>query len=116
MWHTHCSQLLLLRLQVRHRLPLLCHPAPALPALPAVPFAEMLSAEVLPPLTGMWRLPGTRLHRLVVWTFQRMGHSPAAWQPRQVGRGSRRRQLHALCGPPRQGWLRSGAARWLAPY
>lgn len=53
--------------------------------LPAVPFTEMLSAEVLPPLAGMWRLPGTRLHRLVVWTFRRMAHSPAAWQPRQVG-------------------------------
>lgn len=44
----------------------------------------MLSAELLPPVKGMWRLPATRLHRLVVWTFRRMAHSPAAWQPRQL--------------------------------
>lgn len=84
-----------------------CHAAPL---LPAVPFSEMLSAEVLPPVRGMWRLPGTKLHRLVVWTFRRMAHSPAAWQPRQV-----RPARPAACGGRRLGkggrWgCRPGAA------
>lgn len=59
--------------------------SPAFRRMPAVPFSEVLSAELLPPATGMWRLPGTRLHRLVVWTFRRGGANPAAWFPRQVG-------------------------------
>lgn len=46
----------------------------------------MLAAEVLEPVRGAWRLPGTRLHRLVVWTFRRGGSNPAAWFPRQVRR------------------------------
>ncbi|KAL4433742.1 hypothetical protein ABPG75_000183 [Micractinium tetrahymenae] len=49
-----------------------------------VPFSEVLSAELLPPATGMWRLPGTRLHRLVIWTFRRGASNPAAWFPRQL--------------------------------
>lgn len=66
-------------------------PAASPAALPAVPFSEMLAAEVLPPSRGVWGLPGTRLHRLVVWTFRRMSHNPAAWVPRQV------RWSHVCC-------------------
>lgn len=50
----------------------------------SVPFSEMLSAEVLSPVTGMWRLPGTRLQRMVVWTFRRSTQNPAAWFPCQL--------------------------------
>lgn len=56
------------------------------PTVHAVPFSEMLSAELLPPVAGVWRLPGTRLHRLVIWTFRRSAPNPAAWLPRKVGR------------------------------
>lgn len=51
----------------------------------AVPFSEMLGAERQDPVRGSWRLPGTKLHRLVIWTFQRGCSNPAAWFPRQVG-------------------------------
>lgn len=59
----------------------------------------MLSAERLPPVTGMWRLPGTRLHRLVVWTFRRGSANPAAWFPRQVGEPGPHAELPRWCKP-----------------
>ena len=44
----------------------------------------MLSAELLPPVKGVWRQPSTLLHRLVVWTFRRSPNNAACWHPRQV--------------------------------
>lgn len=61
----------------------------------------MLAAEVQEPVRGAWRLPGTKLHRLVVWTFQRGGSNPAAWFPRQVSGRGRARARASL--PPDQG-------------
>ena len=65
------------------------------PLPPAVPFSEMLSAELLPAVTGMWRLPGTRLHRMVIWTFRRSPQNPASWHPRQVRPAGAALDLHA---------------------
>ena len=62
-----------------------CPSPPAPSPLPAVPFSDILSAEALPPVSGMWGLPGTRLERLVVWTFRRSPRNPSYWFPRRVG-------------------------------
>lgn len=71
-----------------------------------VPFSEVLSAELLPPTTGMWRLPGTRLHRLVVWTFRRGAANPAAWFPRQVRMRCAWHSIR-LCSDGRGNWAPS---------
>ena len=78
----HCS---CLSKSCRCHRPTCCPLAPL--ARPAVPFTEMLSAEMLLPVCGVWRLPGTKLQRMAVWTFRRGTQNPAAWFPRQVGRG-----------------------------
>jgi hypothetical protein len=71
----------------------------------------MLAAEVAAPLKGVWQLAGTKLHRLVVWTFRRSPQNAACWFPRQVGHTAGRAlaRRHRVLLAAMQGWWRGSA-------
>lgn len=51
----------------------------------SVPFTEILSAQVLPPVSmKMWHPYAVAAHRLAFYTFQRSIDDPAQWFPRQL--------------------------------